>query len=926
MSLWSKSIAIGWLWLYLVCLPVLAQRSDSFEGGDPRWQLVESDCNAELTEHEISLLMPHGGRTCEMFEVACTNGRFVLLAYPIEPCAIIDEFQPRLWTRCSSGRIQLGVRVVFPQAEHPITGGRLNSILWGDLYADTGQWQMLEVTKLQRLLQEEVVSLRQRFGRQLNLDGAIIDSLVINAYTGPGRYRVQIDDLDLRGMIPMASLGIAPPENWRERWQWRQATPTAEERFWAAANRPPVWLQYQGESLPWLHSLGFTGLLLNQLPSEPILARINDAHLAVISPPPAHPLTIKPEIAPVIRGWLVGAALDSRQAEVVQQQSARVARMPSELHRPLVGEALEHYWQFSRLADEVIIPAPSPHAADTLRDKQQWLAHNLVITRQRGNGWVSLSVGESPSIREQYRAARMAIEPTSITPQNIGLLADFGPEAVSSERMPTNPLGLRLQTASAILAGAKGILYRTLEPLDLQSIDGSADIASLRWTIADLNTWGPWIVAGRSASAPGLSRGDYVAGAWNVVDSDLILAHTMAEGSQFCVPPTRQAPLQMTYRSSASNPQVFRITRGSLERVELTPATGSLQWTAEDPAPVEAFVVTSNPSVLNFVRRMLATSATQNASDQLEIAAYNLAIAADVTDARFSPRDDSAIGREARASQLRQLARLQQQLDAGWQALRSGEPLQATELAFQASDGVQAILYDAQRTAVSNLASPQASAFVLSPALLKYHWKLAEACERSQWQHLPLPGAELTNLDELISSGWSQQRRLEEQVDLRVEVVPAGYERKGGLRLAAYQKTDDAQPMPGGYEGASLRVRSAAVPVQAGQLIRVSASARVLKATSHPASGLLIYDNQCGPSLGQLVRGAVGDRIPVELYRFATDDGEFRLLAECRGECDIVLESISASVIQPATNRRSFTTSTLGNVPATIIGEVYGDE
>ena len=182
--------------------------SDSFEGGNPRWQLVESDCSAQLTEHEISLLLPHSGRTCEQMEVDCGSGTLVLLAYPIEPCVALDEFQPRIWTRCSSGRIQIGVRVIFPQAEHPITQGRLNAILWGEIYRDTGQWQMLRVRELQRLLQQEMVTLRQRFGSELNLENAFIDSLVLNVYTGPGRYRVQVDDLDLPGMIPLAAVGM----------------------------------------------------------------------------------------------------------------------------------------------------------------------------------------------------------------------------------------------------------------------------------------------------------------------------------------------------------------------------------------------------------------------------------------------------------------------------------------------------------------------------------------------------------------------------------------------------------------------------------------------------------------------------------------------------------------------------------------------
>ncbi len=641
---WLLSLAA-----WLVPNAVWGQRSDSFEGGNPRWQLVESDCNAQLTEHEISLLLPHSGRTCEQMEVDCGSGTLVLLAYPIEPCVALDEFQPRIWTRCSSGRIQIGVRVIFPQAEHPITQGRLNTILWGEIYRDTGQWQMLRVRELQRLLQQELITLRQRFGSELNLENAFIDSLVLNVYTGPGRYRVQVDDLDLPGMIPLAAVGMPLAANWRERWRWRQETATAEERFWAAANRPPVWLQYRGESLPWLNSLGLTGLLLNQLPSELQLGRIQDAGLGVISPPPPHPLAISAEAAPALKGWLVGAALDSRQANLVREQTRLVQQLPAELQRPLVGEALEHAWQFSRMADEVIVPTPSPVSAASMQDKLQWVAEQLQITRQRGDGWVSINTGETPAILDQFQTANSVLRPSEI-----------------SQDYPANPLGLRHQVAGAVLAGARGVLFRTFQPLNIQQSAESVHVAAMRWAINDLRLWGPWIMAGQSTQAPSFNRSDYLSAAWTVADSQLILAISSAKDCQYCIPPTHASRLELGSTSPAGTQYVLRLTQGSLERVETLATPAGLQWSVENPEPIESFVLTNNPNVLSFLRKRMTDSAMQNASDQLEIVAYNLAVAADVTEARFSPRDESELARLARAEQFEQLALAQRQLDLGW--------------------------------------------------------------------------------------------------------------------------------------------------------------------------------------------------------------------------------------------------------------------
>ncbi len=888
---------VGALALWLVCGSLAkAQRMDSFEGGEPRWLLVESDCQAQLTDHQISLLMPHGGRTCEMFEIACKHGQLALVAYPIEPCAVIDEFQPQLWTRCSSGRIQLGVRVIFPFARHPVTGGRLNTILWGDLYTDTGQWQMLQVSEIERRLREEIVALRQRFGSDLQLDGEYIDCLVVNAYTGPGRYRVQLDDLDLRGMIPMAATGNPPPSNWREKWRWRYEMPVPEERAWSAPNRPPVWLHYQGESLPWVESLGFSGLVLDQLPSEKQLQRIQDAELSVICPPPPYSLVVDQAVLPVIKGWLVGSALDARQADVARRQAARVDTLPSGLRRPLVGEALGHFWLFGRIADEVIVPSPDPVAAGGFGDKLSWLSQNLTTVRRRGQGWVSINVGPNPAITEQLRAAERVMMEQSATPRDI----------------PANPLGLRHEVTSAVVAGAKGFLFRTFKPLNIQEAGERVQIAALRWINNDLTLWGPWIVGGQSMRPPTLSRPDYVAAAWSASQSQLIIAQTSADTSHYCQPSTAGSPLALELVQAAGADQVVRLTAGRVERMEVERTAAGILWQVERPAPIETFVIPSNPKVMDFVRRRLRESAIQNAADQLEIVSYNTGHAARLVAARFS--EGNGRGSEAETEQLRQLARIQRELEQGWLALRASEGTRASALAYAASDRVQAILSEAQQVATSNLATPQSSPFVVIPAGLSFHWQLAEACQRSQWRDLNLPGGQLVDLQDMLQAGWSQQRRLEERVDLRVELVGPREGHGPGLRLAAYRKP--SEELPGGYEGASLRVRSAAANVRACQLVRISATARVLRASEDPASGLLVYDNQAGPSLGQLVTGAVGQSVAVELYRFVVNEGELRVLAECRGECDIILESLRVSVIEPATNRRSYVTTPVTPVPA----------
>jgi len=878
-----------------------AQMQDSFEGGAPRWRLVESDCNAQLTLQEISVTFPHGGQTSELIEVAANNGTFVYLAYPVEPCVVVDEFQPRLWTRCASAGLRIGVRIVFPSTQHPVTGGRLSAIVWGDTYSEPGQWQSLKLSNLQKLFQAEVVGLRQRYGPEVLVEDAFIDAVVMNAYTGSGRYRMQVDDLNLQGHIALPSVGRAIPANWREAWMWRPESVNPEGRFWNALNRPEVWLQYQGESLQWLKSLGITGLVVGRVPSEDQLRVIQEAKLSVVCPPPQSNVSFTNSSSAAIRGWLIGSALDSSQTQLAREQVGRLANMPIALKRPIFGEALEQFWTYSRIADEVIVPTPDSMSAGDERDHMSWLKAQLATTTQRGSGWVAMNTGTDTQWLKQLRTAQRLVEPELFAAGN------------ETYETPTNPLELRRQMVRSLAAGARGLTLRSHGPedriqnkwpqtLEITTVSGRAQVASLRWTNNDLSLWGPWIVAGQQVRAPTINRGDYVANAWMLHNSYLVLVQKVKSGAEPVSEPNRAPPLICATSVATNSREVFRVTLGEYERMETNAAPGVLQWTTNQPAEVEAFVIGDNPNVVRFVNRHLAETRLSVAEDQLELAAYQLSAASELLVARFS--DPNAP--DARA-QFGLQNRARRQMEDGLQSLRSGLAPAASVRALQSMASSGVIIEDGERVATSSLVSRQSSPFVLLPGALKYHWKIAEACDRSQWRDLPIAGADLASLDAMLQAGWSQDQRLQEQAEMRVEWIPATNDGTRGLRLAAYQKGD--QTLPGGYEGASLRIRSAAAPVKEGQLVRISGRARVRMASSDPASGLLVYDNQAGPGMGQLIRGAPGELKEIELYRFVVRDGELRVLAECRGQCDIVIESIAASVIEPAANKQAFPTS-----------------
>ncbi|MCC6511145.1 MAG: hypothetical protein IT423_18735 [Pirellulaceae bacterium] len=748
---------------------------------------------------------------------------------------------------------------------------------------------------------QDLPVLRQRYGSKMNFDGAYIDSLVLNAYTGPGRYRVKIDELTMPGMIPISSLGTPVLVEWRARWRWRDGAGSEELRWMQTSQgRIPAWWQYQGESLPWLNSLGFHGLLLSRVPTPPLLEEAQAAKLTIIAPPPSYIVTVDERLWDNVKGWLVGAAVDVRGLDDLKQEVLRVSQFPQPLQRKTIAEAMEDYWAFSRVVDELIVPAPAAVSAGTTQEKTDWLRANLQNSRRLGSGWVSISTDPLPGWHDQIRHAQQIVQP--------------GEEDIET----TDAVQLRLQVAKAVAAGARGFLFRSATPLDVTNEQHRVRVAAMRTINRDLSLVGPWVMGGQIAPVPRLDRADFSAAAWTTSRSQLVMLVAHSAGAEHTTPPTQERALKCTMPLPTGIHNVLRITGGSVQSLLLTPGDNGMTWEIKDPSAVEFCVLTDNPLVERYVSRHLSQTGTEAAEDMLDIASHQLRLASRITTARW-PAADAELPRRYYST----IRAAEQLVEQGYGRLRANRSSMAIEAASQAYDAAQMIVYESYQTAISNLAAPQSSPLVLTAASLPYHWELARACEKSSWRSVALPAGEFSSLDGMLQAGWSQQRRLNDRAEMRVELVPLSESDPQllpmprsalGLRLAALPKP--GQQLPGGYEGASIRVRSAPSPIAQGDLVRITGRAIIRRAPIEPGAGLLIYENNGGPALGQLVRGAEGQAVNIELYRFITDDQPLRVLTELRGACDIILEGLSLSAISPAVNVSKYITSPLPVAPA----------
>ena len=74
---------------------------------------------------------------------------------------------------------------------------RMSTIIKGDTYRQVGRWQQLEIPRPMTLLAKARGDVAFQLKREVNFNGAYIDSLVLNLYGGPGLTEVWIDHLEV---------------------------------------------------------------------------------------------------------------------------------------------------------------------------------------------------------------------------------------------------------------------------------------------------------------------------------------------------------------------------------------------------------------------------------------------------------------------------------------------------------------------------------------------------------------------------------------------------------------------------------------------------------------------------------------------------------------------------------------------------------
>lgn len=252
-----------------------------------KWQLAQTDGAARVESHRRRPELTPTGGPAEVLRLRAYNASFVHVAYPIRPTYAIDEVRLQASVRSDQPGLQLLARVVFPRSLHPLTGRPLTTLIPGTRYDHPGEWQTLVVTETRSAVDAAGQVLSARFSVPVDTTEAVIDTLVLNVYTGPGVCETWIDEPELSGLAPvsderareLAELTAETSESSMSAGEPKAGL--SQDGLLLVRDRPLFAraLTYRGESPQQIAAAGFNVVVFSSPPDTELLAATASAGL-----------------------------------------------------------------------------------------------------------------------------------------------------------------------------------------------------------------------------------------------------------------------------------------------------------------------------------------------------------------------------------------------------------------------------------------------------------------------------------------------------------------------------------------------------------------------------------------------------------------------------------------------------------------------
>ena len=234
-------------------------------------------------------------------------------------------------------------------------------------------------------------------------------------------------------------------------------------------------IDYNGEDFAWLQARGFNAVRLLSPPTPTQLREAEGSGVSLIAPPPLSqsPSEYGPNMVQVL-AWDLGDSVSAELMEPTRRLATRLQSVPESLRRPTICLPRDDIWQYSRIADLIVLDPPGPQSSLPLADFGRWYLHRARLMRPGTQFWASIRTQIHPTVMEQARAMGDATQVAwSLEPEQIQLLAYH-----------------------AIASGARGLWFRSESRLDATDRQTVLRAKTLEWLNLELQMLEAWAATG----------------------------------------------------------------------------------------------------------------------------------------------------------------------------------------------------------------------------------------------------------------------------------------------------------------------------------------------------------------------------------------------------------------------------------------------
>ena len=864
---WGKLCCLA-VWAWLPVRLDATEIAETFEGPDSTWTVTESDVGHQMVSHARSRETSHGGDSCERIVLDASGGLTLRAQTPIAPASVIDEWQASLWVRANRPDIRVAVRVVLPEFISTKTGLPVEVLVPGTTSKLADRWELLEVRDIARGLEQQLPALHAQHGSRGNSSGARVTHLVVDLYSGPGRYDIAIDDMLVRGVIPAVPLSpvlvasapspappIVPPVGTAP--SPPQPPSGLSRGVLEVAGLPffPRALDYNGEKLETIATLGFNCVRLTEPAPSNLLDEAQRAGMWVICPPPTLPeVDIRdPESLPVFSAnwdrvllWDMGSGLAEGDVESLAERARRVRACDQRGGRPLIAAADSGLRSISRHVDLLVARRTVLGTSLELIDYLTWL-------------------------RERPRLARpgtplLATLSTEIDPRTAGQAAALS--GVGGWGLAVDPESLSLASLAAVAAGTRGILFSSSRRIDGNDHESRARAAASQAMNLKLKLLEPWGAAGRFAAAAQSSDPEIQAVVLEAARARMVLVFRCVQGAQIVARhyqgdiPKDATPLSLLVPGVPEAHQAWEVSPGGLRPLKQKRVTGGVSIVLDSFCSSTLVLLSGEPAVTAHVQervRELAPLALISARTQAGIALSDGAeLLARLPPAAFGNLPATAMFSEAQRSAL-----------AG-ESLALSEPDAAIAKFLRASAIGGQLERLAWERGVLATGSMVASPLSSSDASLADHWRFVEALANTGPGSELLTGGGMEQIEDLAGNGWHHFALRDPAIRTAVEISrtqPASG--KGSLCIQSKPLNPAESPVV--VETPLVWITTPPISVPAGKLLEIQAQVWVPKAIKGSVDGLLVFDSLGGTALAERV-GVTRNWRKLVLYRIVPAD------------------------------------------------------